>query len=96
MPLFMVLDGRLLVQLFRVCPPQFSGVSGSRLDVGALTQSSPDLCELDVLLIDMASLTSTGMPICVMSTNIHRVTRFAAFCSSVCARAVCEWLGRGR
>ena len=55
-----------------------------------------DLCGLDVLLIDMTSLTSTGMPICVMSTNIHRVTRFAAFCSSVCAEAVCEWLGRGR
>ena len=63
---------------------------------GALTHSSPDLCGLDVLLIDMTSLASTGMPICVMSTNIHRVTRFAAFCSSVCAEAVCEWLGRGR
>ena len=63
---------------------------------GALMQSSPDLCELDVLLVDMTSLTSTGMPICVMSTNIDRVTRFAAFCSSVCAQAVCEWFGRGR
>ena len=96
----MVLDGRLLVQLFRVCPPQFSGVSGSRLDVGALAQSSPDLCELDVLLIDMASLT-VGVVVVVVVVAVVvvvfiRVTRFAAFCSSVCARAVCEWLGRGR
>ena len=75
MPLFMVLDGRLCSS------SEFARHSFQEFQVrdwtfGALTHASPDLCGLDVLLIDMTSLTSTG--------------RFAAFWLSVCAEAVCQ------